>query len=163
MRHVALAVRMLMRSKGYALVTIATLAIAIGANTAMFGVLCAVLLRALPYPEPSRLLEIGRASGGRGVQSVTYPDYQRWRDALHSFSSLGVYVQTTGVSRVTLTGGEEPEGTKGAFVSSSFFEVMGVTPRLGRVFTPRRRRIARTSGRTVRSRLAQTLCRIRGD
>ena len=135
MRHVSFALRALRRSKAYTLVTIATLSIAIGANTAMFGVLYAVLLRALPYPEPSRLLEIGRASG-TGVESVSYPVYQRGREGTRSFTALGVYFQNTGVSRVTLTSTEEPEAAKAAFVSASFFEVMGVPPRLGRVFTP---------------------------
>src|SRR4051794_32195590 len=134
MRHVSFALRTLLRSKGYALVTVATLAIAIGANTAMFGVLYAVLLRSLPYPEPSKLIEIGRASS-RGVESVTYPDYQRWRDGTRSFSSIAAYFQNTGISRITFKLGDEPEGGKAGFVSASFFEVMGVPPRLGRVFT----------------------------
>lgn len=134
MRQVLFALRTLLRSKGYALVTIATLSIAIGANTAMFGVLYAVLLRSLPYPEPSRLVEIGRASS-RGVESVTYPDYQRWHDGARSFSSIAAYFQYTGISRITFKLGDEPEGGKAAFVSASFFEVMGVPPRLGRVFT----------------------------
>lgn len=100
----------------------------------MFGVLYAVLLRSLPYPEPSKLVEIGRASS-RGVESVTYPDYQRWRDGTRSFSSLGAYFQNTGISRITFKIGDEPEGGKAGFVSASFFEVMGVSPHLGRVFT----------------------------
>src|SRR4051794_26006902 len=102
MRHVSFALRSLRRSKGYTFVTIATLSIAIGANTAMFSVLYAGLLRALPYPEPSKLLEVGRGSGAN-VESVTFPVYQRWREGALSFISLGVYFQNTGISRVTLT------------------------------------------------------------
>ena len=87
-----------------------------------------------PIPEPSKLIEIGRASS-RGVESVTYPDYQRWREGTRSFSSIGAYFQNTGISRITFKLGDEPEGGKAGFVSASFFEVMGVPPRLGRVFT----------------------------
>ncbi len=157
MRQLSFALRRLIRSKGYALVTVATLAIAIGVNTAMFGVLYAVLLRSLPYPEPSRLMEAGRAFGS-GVESVTYPVYERWRDHARSFASVGVYVQNTGVSRVTLTSGDEPEAARAAFVSASFFETMGVAPRLGRVFTraeeDSREPVAVVSGRTWQRRFA---------
>jgi putative ABC transport system permease protein len=135
MRQLSFALRGLRRSKAYAFITLATLAIAIGANTAVFSVLYAVLLQSLPYPEPSRLLEIGRSSGSAAVASVTYPDYERWRDGARGFTSLAAYFQNTGISRVTLNMGEEPEAAKAAFVSASFFEVMGVPPRLGRVFT----------------------------
>ncbi|MBL8217295.1 MAG: ABC transporter permease [Bryobacterales bacterium] len=134
MRQITLAFRALIRSKGYAFVTVATLAIAIGANTAMFSLLYAALLRELPYPQASQLVEIGRAAGPR-VDSVTYPDYERWRDGSRSFTSLAVYFQNTGVSRVTLTSGDEPQAVQAAFVSASFFPLMGVAPRLGRVFT----------------------------
>ena len=134
MRSVRFAFRTLMRAKAYAFLTVAILAIAIGANTAMFGVLYAVLLREQPYPEPSRLVEVGRAAGPN-VESITYPLYERWRDNAHGFVSLAAYFQFTGVSRVTITSGQEPEPAKAGFVSARFFEVMGVAPRLGRVFT----------------------------
>ncbi len=152
-----MALRTLTRSKGYATVTIATLAIAIGANTAVFSVLYSVLLRALPYPEPAKLLDIGRASGSR-VESVTYPDFERWRDNSRALTAVAAYFQNTGVSRVTLTSGAEPESAKAAFVSASFFEVMGVPPRIGRAFTVTEERasepVAILSDATWRKRFA---------
>ncbi len=140
MRQITVAFRALMRSKGYAFVTLATLAIAIGANTAIFSLLYTALLRALPYPQPAQLVEIGR-SAGTGVESVTYPVYERWRDGARSFSALAVHFQNTGVSRVTLESGEEPQQARAAFVSASFFPLLGMAPRLGRVFTAEEERL----------------------
>lgn len=126
--------RGLRRSPGYALVTIATLCVAIGANTAMFGVLHAVLLRELPYAEPARLVEVGPPAKS-DLQSVLYTEYERWRDHTRSFETLSVHFQNTGVARVTLTAFDEPESIKAGFVSATFFPALGVAPSLGRVFT----------------------------
>jgi putative ABC transport system permease protein len=123
-------IRMLRKSPGFSLIATLTLALGIGANTAIFSVVDATLLRPLPYPEPERLVMLWtKGTGGRGSSAV--PDYREWRDQNQTFSGLGAF----SFGDFNLTGDSlNAERVQGAFVSADFFSVLGVAPALGRAF-----------------------------
>jgi putative ABC transport system permease protein len=126
--------RTLRRNPGFAAVAAVTLALGIGANTAIFSVIEAVFLRSLPYKNPSRLVVFTDAeepqSGG-----ILYKDFQACKSHSRSFESIAAYYRDTGFSRVTLTTSGEPESVQGAFVSADFFPTLSISPLLGRTFT----------------------------
>ena len=124
------AARMLRRAPGFTISAVLTLALGIGANTAIFTVVHAVMLRPLPYPEPDRLVGMIQQHKSGGVDIVTWPDYVEWRDTAKSFTSLGA-----AWNRVSnLTGIEEPERLAGAAITSNLFATLGVRPQLGTMF-----------------------------
>jgi putative ABC transport system permease protein len=126
------ALRMLRRAPGFTTVAVLTLALGIGANSAIFTVVHAVLIRPLPYPEPGRLVGIVQHHTSFGPDFATWPDYTDWRDRSASLESLG-----GAWSRVyNLTGVEEPERLAGAAVTPSLFTTLGVAPQLGGTFNP---------------------------
>jgi putative ABC transport system permease protein len=127
--------RQLRRSPGFAAVTVLTLALGIGANTAIFSVVEAVLLRPLPYGNASRLALVVDAQDPQDG-GFLYKDYEACKSESATFEDLAVYYRDSGYSRVTLTAGGEPESVQGTFVSANFFPLMGVSPLLGRWFTP---------------------------
>jgi putative ABC transport system permease protein len=124
---------MMWTHRGFTAVVILTLAIGIGANTAIFGTLNAVLFKPLPYENPDQLV-FGRATYngnlGRWVSSPDYFDYRAQSDAFESLSAIRVE------GRYTITGGEEPERLVGGTVSDNFFATLGVHPLAGRLFAP---------------------------
>src|SRR5690242_4558457 len=126
------ALRTLRRSPGFTAVALITLALGIGANSAIFSVIEAVMLRPLPYHDPSRLFLISDAAD----QECFYKDYAAWKVATRSFAGMAAYYKHSGLCRVTLAGPAEPETVMGGFASADLFPVLGVTPLLGRVFTP---------------------------
>src|ERR1700728_549666 len=121
---------MLKRHPGFTIIAALTIALGVGANAAMFSVLSAVLLRPLPFPEPSRLGELYHAPKGTAPQprSVSLPDFQDWEKQNRTFDSLGGY-QLTGF---TVTGAGEPAIIPGAAVTSGFFRVLRAQPLRGR-------------------------------
>ena len=121
------AARTLRGNPGFTAVAAVTLALGIGANTAIFSVVEAVLLRPLPYKDPSRLVLV--------ADPTTYTDFQAWKSQARSFEDMAVYYRNIGRSRVTLTGSGEPEAVQGGFVSANFFPLMGVAPLIGRWLT----------------------------
>ena len=126
------AVRMLRRAPGFTAVAVLTLALGIGANSAIFTVVHAVLMRPLPYPEPGRLVGIVQLHTSGGPEFATWPDYTDWRDRATSLESLG-----GAWSRVyNLTGVEEPERLAGAAATATLFTTLGVAPQLGGTFNP---------------------------
>jgi predicted permease len=129
------ALRSIRKNPGFAVVTILTLALGIGANTAMFSVIYAVLLRPLPYHDPGRLVLLFQSSPTDSRQPILLPDFEILKSQSQSFSDLAVYYKNTGFSRVTLTGIAEPEMAQGGYVSANFFRLLGVAPMVGRVFT----------------------------
>lgn len=139
--------RMLRKSPGFAAVAIITLALGIGANTAIFSVVNAVLLRPLPYYQPDRLMSVAQISvraesaGSEGF-SASYPDFFDWRSSNHSFESMASYYD----NEFTLTGSGRPLHLEGEIVSSDFFSVLGESPFLGRGF---RREEEKTGARVV--------------
>src|SRR5262245_28714378 len=124
--------RMLLKNPGYTLVAILTLALGIGANTAIFSVVNAVMLRPLPYSEPERLVQVWETKprANRWADWVSYPDFQDWRERNTVFDEIGACRTLT----FNLTGGDSPESLPGAYVSASLFTVLGVKPILGRTF-----------------------------
>jgi putative ABC transport system permease protein len=133
MNDLRYALRQLWKSPGFAVVAIATLALGIGANSAIFSVVNTVLLRPFPYPEPDRLYQLSETRPGFGEMSVAYPNYLDWRAAQHTFEDLSVYRRDD----FNLTGSGEAETLHGAFVTASYFKVIGLAPILGRVFSER--------------------------
>src|SRR5262249_53365752 len=125
------ALRLWRRRPGFALVAIVTLALGIGANTAMFTIVNAVLLRPLPYPHADRLVSFwGRTNAyPRGL--VSYEEFESIRAQTDIFEAAGLWLPQS----VNLTGVEEPQRLVGSFVSGSFFDVLGLTAERGRLFT----------------------------
>ena len=126
--------RMLMKNPGFTLVAIFTLALGIGANTAIFTVVDATLLRGLPFKDSDRLVQVweSRRIGEIKRMDASYPDYLDWGQATEVIDGICGYTGWGG--SFTLTGRAEPERIEGARVTASFFSVLGVTPILGRAF-----------------------------
>jgi putative ABC transport system permease protein len=122
--------RMLRRQPGFATVAILALALGIGANTAIFSVVDAVLWRSLPYPGADEIVSIGeqRPREGRLYGSVSPADFFDWRRDGGSFAAMAAYDETA----VNLTGTGEPERLRGLSVSPAFLQVLGIQPALGR-------------------------------
>ena len=123
------ALRVLRQSRSFSTVAVLTLALGVGANTAIFSVVRGVLLEPLPYTEPERLVDVSSVMQGRHT-SVSPPDFLDWRSQSRSFSRLAAYFLST----TNLIGVGEPERLTQARVSSNFFEVLGVSTQLGRTF-----------------------------
>ena len=126
------AIRMLVKSPGFTVVAILTLALGIGANTAIFSVVNAVLLRPLPFKNPSQLVVMRESYKLVGNVSVSYPNFLDWRQRSHSFSALAA-VEARGFN---LSGVAQPENIGGYAVSPNFLALVGVRPILGRDFLP---------------------------
>ena len=127
------ALRQLRNSPGFAAVAIVTLALGIGANTAVFSVVDAVMLRPLPYAQPERLVEAESVNSHTPQPSAaSYPDFFDWRTQNHSFEHLVSYRDTFFV----LTGLERPIQLDGEITSWDLLPALGVRPELGRGFTP---------------------------
>jgi len=130
--------RMLRKSPGFSTVAVLTLALGIGANTSIFSVVNAVLLRPLPYPQADRLEQVERrySFGNEGAVSAT--KFIFWRDHNHVFSDLAAFdVQAGGFN---LIGTGQPEHVTGIRVSKDFFRVLGISPAIGRDFTSEEQR-----------------------
>jgi putative ABC transport system permease protein len=125
-------VRMLLKSPGFTLVTILALALGIGANTAIFSVVNAVLLRPLPYPNAERLAIMSEWSQQVPNMSVSYPNFIDWREQNRVFEQIAAF---RGAGYI-LTGAGEPERITAQEVSASFFPVLGTSPAMGRNFAP---------------------------
>jgi putative ABC transport system permease protein len=124
--------RMLGKRPGFTVIAILTLALGIGANTAIFTVVNAVLLRPLPYAEPERLVEIGFSTARVKINSATPNKFRFWRDHSQSFEAMAT---SHSAGTMNLAVGDEPEYVTGLKVSADFFRVLGVSPALGRPFT----------------------------
>ncbi|HEY2138707.1 MAG TPA: ABC transporter permease, partial [Chthoniobacterales bacterium] len=131
MNDLRFALRQLRKSPGFTIVAVLTLALGIGANSAIFSVVNAVLLRPLPYPQSERLVYLNEVSGGTNT-SIALPDYLDWRHDATSFQQLAL----TRLESRNLSGiaGREPERVAVAFVTANFFDVIGLPPQLGRTF-----------------------------
>lgn len=123
--------RMLVKDPGFSVIAIVTLALGIGANTALFSIVNGVLLNQLPYAEPQRLVALYSKSPEASRDSISYPNFLDWRRENHSFSTLASYRPDD----CNLTGTGEPERLKTDMVSATFFPLLGVKPLVGRNFT----------------------------
>ena len=119
------------KSPGFAVVAILTLAIGIGANTTIFSVVNGVLLNPLPYPDSSRLVILFHNKPNFTRGSISYLNFLDWQRDNRCFDAMVAYRW----GNATLTGSGEPENLTGQMVSAGFFEMLGVTPMLGRTFT----------------------------
>jgi putative ABC transport system permease protein len=127
------ATRVLTKHPGFAVTAIVTLALGIGATTAIFSVINAVLLRPLPFAGPARLMmvyAIGTGANGNRQDVVSYPTFADWRARSRSFSAAAAYANAS----VTVDAGGEIDLVQAKRVTPSFFAVLGVQPTLGRVF-----------------------------
>jgi len=126
--------RTLLRSPATSVVALLTLALGIGANTALFSVVNGVLLEPLPYPEPDELVAVMESNPGRGFDQfyAAPPNFDDWRRQNQAFSALAAAAQRP----FNLTGGERPESVRGTQVTPEFFRVVEVQPALGRGFLP---------------------------
>ena len=126
------ALRILRKSPGFTAVALLTLALGIGANTALFSVVNGVLLNPLPYPQPDRLVVIYAKELGLERGAISYPNFLDWVRDNRSFSSLAAYRDDL----FLLTGIGDPESLPAERVSASFFPLLGVKPVVGRMFRP---------------------------
>ena len=124
------ALRMLCKSPGFTAIALLTVALGIGANTTMFSIVNAILLRPLPYSNPDRLVALYNYTASDGNGSFSYLDFLEWQRENRSFAFLAAYRR----SDFTLAGTAQTEHLQGALVSAEFFDTLGVKPLIGRNF-----------------------------
>jgi macrolide transport system ATP-binding/permease protein len=125
-------VRSLLKRPGFTLIAIVTLALGIGANTAIFSIINAVLFQPRPVAQPERLVELYAGHAGHPYQSISYPDFLLFRDQPEIFSGLAAYH----IEQFKLGGAENVEQVWGEVVSGNYFELLGVNAIKGRTFLP---------------------------
>jgi predicted permease len=124
--------RMLAKSPGFALVAVLTLALGIGANTALFSVVNGVLLKPLPYPHPEELVALSESKPNFESGSISFPNFRDWQKDNRTFSGMAI---SRGYN-FNLTGLGEAQQLQARFITSDFFTVLGVNPLIGRTFAP---------------------------
>jgi predicted permease len=125
------AARVLLKSPGFVAIAVLTLALGIGANTALFSVVNGVLLRPLPYTRPSELVVLSEKTANFESSSISYPNFLDWQRSNSSFTSIAAYRSDD----FSITGSGEAERVRVGMVSAGFFEILGVNPARGRLFT----------------------------
>ncbi|HEY2615142.1 MAG TPA: ABC transporter permease, partial [Chthoniobacterales bacterium] len=153
MNDLRFALRQLRKSPGFTFIAVLTLALGIGANTAIFSVIYAVLLQPLPYPEPDRLTILTETDANQPQISVSFPDYVDWRRDNTVFEHLALSRRES----FNLSGleGRAPEQISGALVTANFFKVIGLDPQLGRVFSEEEDRVGGPLVAVISDRLWQ--------
>ena len=124
--------RMLLKKPGFTAVAVLTLALGIGANTAIFSVVYGLLLRPLPFSDSDQLAMVFTSTSQIKRDWLAYPDLQDFREQSQLFSEMCGFVPQS----VNLTGSEEPTRVRGGFVSADFFRMLKVEPAVGRAFLP---------------------------
>src|SRR6266498_1742213 len=134
MQDIRYAVRMLLKNPGFTFVAVIAVALGIGANSAMFSVINAVLLRPLPYNEPDRLVTIWEESPQRDLYElpISLANFRDWVEQNHVFEQLSAYTFTN----MNLSGVGEPARLRAVRSSANLFSLVGATPLLGRPFSP---------------------------
>src|SRR5271154_3740893 len=127
-QDIRFALRVFLKNPGFVSIAILTLALGIGANTAIFSILNAVLLRPLPFKNSAQLVRLRETYKAVGNVSVSYPDFLDWRQQSHAFSAMAV-INNVGFN---LSGVAQPENIGGYAVSPNFLALVGVRPLLGR-------------------------------
>ena len=128
------AVRSLRRRPSFALAAILTIALGVGANTALFGVIYAVLIQPLPFRDPGKLVRIWETHPALPQLQVTAPDFRDWRDQTRSFDAMAAHTLSA-MNTATLLGQGQPEMVHGVMATSDLFPVMGIQPIVGRDFS----------------------------
>src|SRR5512146_1248710 len=131
MQDIRYALRGLTRAPGFAAVAILTLALGIGANTAIFSIIEAVFLRALPFREPGQLVRLYETEAAPGNYPFTGPDFLDWKTQNHTFQDMALFGWT---GNTNLSGAGAPETVLICPTESNFFSVLGAGPLLGRTF-----------------------------
>src|SRR6201984_1889266 len=133
MNDLKFAFRQLRKSPGFTLVAVLTLALGIGANTAIFSIVNAVLLRPLPYPDADRIMVLNESSGPGQDYSVALPDYFDWQKDNTVFEHLAAtHKESRNLSGIP---GRDPERVSCASVTRNFFNIIGLPPQIGRTFS----------------------------
>ncbi|HEX6729067.1 MAG TPA: ABC transporter permease, partial [Pyrinomonadaceae bacterium] len=132
MNDIRYSIRSLIKRPGFVAVAVITLALGIGANTAIFSVINAVVLRPLPYADPDRLVMVWETVAGNDRRSVAPGNYVDWRDQNKTFAGMSAAFN----GNFNLTGDSEPERIDGATITSNLMDVLGVPAQLGRTFQP---------------------------
>jgi len=130
--NIRFGLRMIRKSPGFASVAIVTLALGIGANTAIFSFVDGVLLKPLPYPRPEEIVQVWEKPPGFDRNGVSTMNFLDWKNQNTVFSAIAA--ETGGA--VTLSGGQEPVQLRGSRVSAPYFKIFGIRPVLGRAFAP---------------------------
>ncbi len=146
LRH---AFRALFKRPAFSIVAIVTLALGIGANTAIFSVIDGVLLRPLPFNQPDRVVILSERNSRGGASRVSHPNFVDWRQRSTSFSAMSAYA----CDSMTVLGGAEPRFAQVCEVSEGFFSVFGVAPERGRVFAADEHRVNGAPAAIVSHRL----------
>jgi predicted permease len=128
------AIRSLRRRPAFALAAILTVALGVGANTAVYQVIYAVLLRPLPFRDPQRLVQVWESTPVLPQLQATVPDFEDWRSQTHSFAQMAAYTFQA-MNRITLVGQGEPEIVQATNATADLFPTMGIQPLLGRGFS----------------------------
>jgi predicted permease len=131
MQDLRFGLRMMAKSPGFAAVAILTLALGIGANTALFSVVNGVLLNPLPYPNPEQLVTLAESKPNFDSGSISFPNFRDWRKDNCTFSRMGISRE----SSFNLTGSGDAEQVGAQFISSDFLPLLGVKPSIGRFFS----------------------------
>lgn len=131
MQDLPYATRTLVRNPGFALIAIVTLALGIGANTAIFSVVYTTLLQPLPYFHPEQLVELRQTESAPGDYPLTGEDYFDWRSQNSTFSDMSLYSWPIGVNA---SGADQPEAVSELATQANFFQLLGVSPQVGRSF-----------------------------
>jgi len=134
LRH---AIRALFKRPAFTAVAVLTLALGIGANTAIFSVIDGVLLRPLPYREPDRIVTLSERNSRGGPSRVSHKNFLDWRERARSFDAISEYACDT----TTVLGADEPRFAQVCAVSDGFFRIFGVAPERGRVFAAEEARL----------------------
>lgn len=138
LQDIQLALRGFAKAPGFTLLAVLTLALGLGANTAIFGVLDAAVLRPLPFPDPDKLVTIHllaqeSRSGSPDLFPWSYPKFERFRQSAQGFTAIAGY---SGPTNLNLVSPEGPERLAAEEVSGTYFEVLGLEPAAGRLFLP---------------------------
>ena len=146
---------MLLKHKGFTAIAVIALGLGIGANTAIFSVIYAVLLRPLPYPDGDGIMILTETDTNQPQISVSFPDYLDWRRDNTSFENIAISRRES----FNLSGlqGRAPEQISGGLVTANFFKVIGLTPQLGRVFTEEEDRVGGPLVAIISDRLWQRI------
>src|ERR1041384_2694521 len=131
LQELRFALRTLRKSPGITMVAVITLALGIGANTAIFSVVNGVLLRPLPYRDPSRVVLLSEKTPRFPILSVSWQNYKDWRDQSHSFESVGAVRNTA----MTLSGTGDAERLPAQMVTANLFDLLGIQPERGRMIS----------------------------
>jgi predicted permease len=138
-RDLRYAMRMMVKNPGFTSMAVLTLMLGIGACTAVFSVVHAVMLKPLPYRDSDRLCVLWKSIPKKGLERdwTSYPAFKDWKDQNHTFEDLALYLRPEGAkAKVTWRNGDQAEQIQAAVVSANFFTVMGIAPVIGRSFAP---------------------------